>query len=47
VVLELGGRGLIGSHVTIFDLDRATNAYEALKAGEIEGRAVVVPNRQF
>jgi propanol-preferring alcohol dehydrogenase len=46
-VLELGGRGLIESEVTMFTLEEATGAYEALKAGEIEGRAVVVPNREF
>jgi propanol-preferring alcohol dehydrogenase len=43
-VLELGGRGLIESRITRFSLDEATDAYQALKAGEIEGRAVIVPN---
>lgn len=42
-VLNLGGRGLIESQVTEFSLDNANDAYEALKSGEIDGRAVVVP----
>jgi propanol-preferring alcohol dehydrogenase len=43
-VLNLGSRGLIGSRITTFALDEAASAYESLKAGEIEGRAVIVPN---
>lgn len=43
-VLDLGGRGLIQSEVTRFSLDDANSAYDALKAGEIKGRAVIVPN---
>lgn len=43
-VLNLGGRGLIESRITKFSLDEATTAYAALRAGEIEGRAVIVPN---
>lgn len=43
-VLDLGGRGLIESEITTFSLDDAPSAYEALKSGDIEGRAVIVPN---
>lgn len=42
-VLNLAARKLIMPHVTTFSLDEAGAAYEALMAGEIEGRAVVVP----
>lgn len=43
-VLELAARGLIKSAVTTFSLDDAVRAYDDLKAGEIAGRAVVVPD---
>jgi len=43
-VLNLGARGLIRSHVTTYPLDEAMTAYEALKSGDIEGRAVILPN---
>jgi propanol-preferring alcohol dehydrogenase len=43
-VLNLGGRGLIASEMTTFSLDEATKAYDQLKAGAIQGRAVVIPN---
>jgi len=43
-VLNLGARGLIRSRTARFPLDEALSAYEALKTGRIEGRAVVVPN---
>lgn len=43
-VLNLGSRGLIGSHISTYPLDDALSAYEDLKAGEIDGRAVIVPN---
>jgi len=42
-LLELGARGLIESRITTFSLEDAGVAYRRLKAGEIEGRAVVVP----
>lgn len=42
-LLGLAARGLVGSKVTKFSLDEAPDAYEALKAGKIEGRGVVVP----
>jgi len=41
--LRLAARGQIGSKVTKYSLDAAPDAYRALKAGEIEGRAVIVP----
>ncbi len=42
-VLDLGARGLIKPKVTTFSLESAVAAYEALEAGELEGRAVIVP----
>jgi len=42
-LLDLAGRGLVESRVTRFPLERGIDAYRALKAGEIDGRAVVVP----
>jgi len=27
-----------------FDLDHATDAYRAMREGELQGRAVIVPN---
>jgi propanol-preferring alcohol dehydrogenase len=46
-LLNLGGRGLIESRITRFPLDQASDAYQALKAGEVEGRAVVIPSSTF
>lgn len=43
-VLSMAAHGLIRSDVTTFPLERANEAYEELAAGNIEGRAVVVPN---
>lgn len=42
-VLSLAARGLIESEITTFSLDEANAAYDALKDGDIKGRAVVVP----
>jgi alcohol dehydrogenase, propanol-preferring len=42
-VLELASRGLIRAQTTIFPLDEALDAYRALAAGEVMGRAVMVP----
>lgn len=42
-VLDLARRGHIRPHVQRFALDDAPAAYEALAAGEVEGRAVIVP----
>ncbi len=42
-LLDLAARGLVQSKVTTYPLERGAEAYRALHAGEIEGRAVVVP----
>ena len=36
--------GRIRAHVQHFPLDRVDEAYAAMRAGELEGRAVIVPN---
>lgn len=46
-VLDLAARGLMHAEVTICTLDEAITAYERLARGEIDGRAVVVPNRSY
>lgn len=43
-VLDLAARGLLRPTITEFTLDDAPEAYAALAAGTLEGRAVVVPN---
>ncbi|WP_128376338.1 NAD(P)-dependent alcohol dehydrogenase [Streptomyces cavernae] len=43
-VVELARQGLVVSHVETFSLDEAPLAYERLHAGEIGGRAVVLPH---
>ncbi len=42
-VLELAARGLLSVQATAYPLERAIEAYRALAAGEVLGRAVVVP----
>jgi propanol-preferring alcohol dehydrogenase len=42
-VLALAERGLIAAHITKFSLDEAPAMYDKLRAGEVVGRAVVVP----
>jgi alcohol dehydrogenase, propanol-preferring len=42
-VLDLARRGLVKAHTRQFELGDAINAYDALSAGELEGRAVIVP----
>jgi propanol-preferring alcohol dehydrogenase len=42
-VIALARAGRIGAHVERFSLDEASTAYERLHAGELRGRAVVVP----
>lgn len=42
-VLDLAGRGLISAQIETFPLEDALTAYERLAAGEIAGRAVIVP----
>ncbi|MCX5059525.1 MULTISPECIES: NAD(P)-dependent alcohol dehydrogenase [unclassified Streptomyces] len=43
-VVELARQGLVSSHVETFTLDEAPTAYERLHAGDIIGRAVVLPH---
>ena len=43
-VLELAARRLLRPTITRFDLADAPDAYRRLAAGEVEGRAVIVPN---
>ena len=42
-LLDLAARGLVESRITKFPLAQGVEAYRALNAGEIDGRAVVVP----
>jgi propanol-preferring alcohol dehydrogenase len=42
-VLDLARRGLVKAHTQRFGLDEATSAYDALSAGALQGRAVIVP----
>ncbi|MFC0542547.1 NAD(P)-dependent alcohol dehydrogenase [Kutzneria chonburiensis] len=42
-VLDLAARGRLHAEVTTFALDDAPEAYRRLEAGEITGRAVIVP----
>ncbi|MFJ8111603.1 NAD(P)-dependent alcohol dehydrogenase [Streptomyces sp. NPDC096132] len=43
-VIELARRGLVSCHVETFTLEQAPEAYERLHAGDINGRAVVLPH---
>jgi alcohol dehydrogenase, propanol-preferring len=43
-VLELSARGLLTPHATTYPLEQAVEVYRALAAGEIVGRAVMVPS---
>jgi hypothetical protein len=42
-VLDLVRRGLVKAHGHRFGLDGAATAYDALRGGALEGRAVIVP----
>ncbi|WP_084965760.1 NAD(P)-dependent alcohol dehydrogenase [Thermoactinospora rubra] len=42
-VLELGARGLLRPHVTLFPLERAVEAYRRMAEGTLTGRAVITP----
>ena len=42
-LLDLAARGLLSPEITTFPLDEAPQVYAGLAAGEITGRAVVVP----
>jgi propanol-preferring alcohol dehydrogenase len=44
-VLDLASRGLVHPKVATFPLDRAVDAYRQMAAGQLEGRAVVVPGK--
>jgi alcohol dehydrogenase, propanol-preferring len=43
-VLELARQGRVGAKIRRYSLDDAAQAYEDLKRGDVEGRAVIVPN---
>lgn len=43
-VLDLAARGLLRPKITTYDLDGAVEAYRLMAAGQLEGRAVIVPN---
>ena len=43
-VLDLARAGSVEVHVETYSLDEAPKAYERLHAGQIRGRAVIVPN---
>jgi len=43
-VLELARDGRIRAHTERFALDQAADAYERLRAGTLQGRAVITPN---
>jgi propanol-preferring alcohol dehydrogenase len=43
-VIALAQDGKIRAHVESFSLDDAAHAYELMRAGELQGRAVVVPS---
>jgi propanol-preferring alcohol dehydrogenase len=43
-VVQLARQGLVSSHVETFSIEDAPLAYERLHAGEIQGRAVVLPH---
>lgn len=43
-VLALAARGDLHVETTLFDLEQAPEAYAALRAGKLSGRAVVTPN---
>ena len=42
-LLGVAAEGRVGSEITTYSLAHASNAYGDLKAGKIEGRAVIVP----
>lgn len=46
-MLDLAARGLLRAEITPFGLHEATTAYSQLESGAIEGRAVVVPNKEY
>lgn len=43
-VITLARQGHLAAHVTTFPLAEATSAYDRLRRGEVQGRAVIVPD---
>ena len=46
-VLELAARGLVSPDLQAFPLEDALDAYRQLRAGEIDGRAVIAPSASY
>lgn len=46
-VLDLAARGLLTPDITTFPLEEAPAAYAGLAAGELSGRAVIVPHHEY
>lgn len=46
-VLDLASRGLLAAETSLYTLQDAPNAYEALAHGTLSGRAVIVPNDSY
>lgn len=42
-VLQLAAQGKLRARITTFPLDRAMDAYRAMEAGKLDGRAVITP----
>jgi propanol-preferring alcohol dehydrogenase len=42
-VLDLAARGMLTPQICRFDLSEAVTAYDEMRAGELQGRAVIVP----
>jgi propanol-preferring alcohol dehydrogenase len=43
-VVDLARRGMVRSNIQRFDFTDTVEAYERLRNGDLEGRAVVVPS---
>ena len=46
-VLDLAARGILAPEISTFALDQGVEVYAALAAGDISGRAVVVPSAAY
>ena len=46
-LLDLAARGLLSPEITTFPLDEAPEVYAGLAAGDVTGRAVVVPSHDY
>jgi chromate reductase, NAD(P)H dehydrogenase (quinone) len=42
-VIAMAGDGRISAEITEFPLEKAVEVYDKLKAGQIKGRAVLIP----